>query len=178
MASLHLLDGTDLIDFTVPGIYTLGRDPVCDFVIDHASVTGKHAEVEYQPNFLQITDQNSTNGIRVNYADVLCQTLMDGDILEIGSVSYNVRGPELRPKNSRKEGIFPKETSVSSSLKLKVSHPTSDFDSQEVFESLELDRRPLVLFIERWKGSVVSLFLLLLGGLLVYFRLGSVGVGF
>jgi hypothetical protein len=65
---------------------TVGRSRDCDVVLDDAGVSRRHAELRPGPDGWTIADLGSTNGVRVNGAQVRgVQLLRSGDLLEIGS---------------------------------------------------------------------------------------------
>jgi two-component system, NtrC family, response regulator AtoC len=69
------------------GIVTIGRAPEVDLVLDHASVSRKHARVFVERGEIRIADLGSHNGTRVN-GDVLEDTrvLTTGDVVTVGDL--------------------------------------------------------------------------------------------
>jgi len=69
----------------------IGRDSTCEFPIDHASVSRRHArlyieaQIDRGPNVV-LQDLESTNGTLVNNQPVHRQTLSHGDRIHIGDV--------------------------------------------------------------------------------------------
>jgi pSer/pThr/pTyr-binding forkhead associated (FHA) protein len=74
-------------------LYSLGRDPACDFPLPSDVVSRRHAEIEWAPKGgFQIRDLRSKNGTLVNgerVEDVL--PLKDGDKLWLGPFSLQFR---------------------------------------------------------------------------------------
>jgi FHA domain len=65
------------------GINRVGRDPNCDFVISHPTISSIHCEIEVSNNGVLLRDCNSTNG-----------TFLNGDPLK--GEAWLARGQELR----------------------------------------------------------------------------------
>lgn len=65
---------------------TIGRLPECTVTLDDPSVSRRHARVQRNGDIFEITDLDSTNGVRVNGAPVANTALAHGDRLELGSV--------------------------------------------------------------------------------------------
>jgi hypothetical protein len=71
---------------------TVGRQPDCDLVLDHGSVSKKHATLKWDEKARRcsLTDHGSTNGTFLN-ASIRIQketVLKDGDILSFGEVQF------------------------------------------------------------------------------------------
>lgn len=47
---------------SVSGSITVGRDPVCEFVVDHPKVSGRHCQLRLVGNAIEVTDLGSSNG--------------------------------------------------------------------------------------------------------------------
>ena len=68
-----------------PGTAVIGRGAGCDVVLNHPSVSRKHAELVHLPGGgWRVRDLQSRNGTRVNELPVTEQTLYPGDLLQIG----------------------------------------------------------------------------------------------
>jgi len=81
----HVLERDDLV---------IGRDPACDLVIDHPTLSRRHARLRLGPP-MSIQDLGSTNGVRVsrrtaNGGDPVA--LEPGESFHIGGFSFNVVG--------------------------------------------------------------------------------------
>ena len=62
-----------------------GRHPDSDIVLDHGTVSRRHAEFRLMENHdVQIVDVGSLNGIYVNREPVKAATLIDGDEVQLG----------------------------------------------------------------------------------------------
>ncbi len=65
---------------------TVGRSRDCDVVLDDAGISRQHAELRPGPDGWTVADLGSTNGVRVNGAQVRgVQLLRSGDRVELGS---------------------------------------------------------------------------------------------
>lgn len=90
---------------TVSG-WEIGRDSSCDIAINHASVSGRHAQIIHQNGRWKIVNLVSTNGILINGQRKLSTYLADGDKVGLGTVDlvFNI------PKNSCKASHENKNT--------------------------------------------------------------------
>ncbi|HEY1636476.1 MAG TPA: DUF3662 and FHA domain-containing protein [Acidimicrobiales bacterium] len=75
------------------GPLVIGRLPECSVVLDDANVSRRHAELRRDGPDVVVVDLGSTNGTRVNGAQVRTQRLNDGDEITIGrsSLRFEVR---------------------------------------------------------------------------------------
>lgn len=97
MATLRSLDDQIRISIREGQRLLLGRLPSCDVQLEDGSVSSRHAQLKLEDSILQLHDLDSTNGTRINYAQVEGPTLvLDGDTIEFGNVTFTVDGPELR----------------------------------------------------------------------------------
>jgi hypothetical protein len=71
---------------------TVGRLPDCDLVLDHKSVSKRHAELRWDEKAKKCTvkDVGSTNGTFLNSSLLMRReaTLRDGDIISFGEVQF------------------------------------------------------------------------------------------
>jgi hypothetical protein len=82
--ALLLLDGRRLL--VAPGGALIGRSRDCDIVLDDAGVSRRHARLRPAGEAWTIEDLGSTNGVRVNGAQLRApRALQRGDRIEIGS---------------------------------------------------------------------------------------------
>src|SRR5207302_3911719 len=72
---------------------TIGRMPECSVVVEDANVSRRHAEVRRDGPDVVVSDLGSTNGTRVNGAQVRTRRLNDGDEITVGrtSLRFEVR---------------------------------------------------------------------------------------
>ena len=86
------------------GITRIGRAADNDVVINHASVSSHHCNLELGPDFVVVRDSESTNGTFINDQRVKEARLAPGQILRFGQVtatidwsSDQVTVPEVAP---------------------------------------------------------------------------------
>jgi hypothetical protein len=86
-ASLVMPDGSRI----VLGAETvdIGRLPECGIVLNDPNVSRRHAEVRRRGSDVVVVDLGSTNGTRVNGAQIRERVLQDGD--EVGVGTTNIR---------------------------------------------------------------------------------------
>jgi pSer/pThr/pTyr-binding forkhead associated (FHA) protein len=68
------------------GKVMVGRGPGVDFAIADDAMSSEHVAFELQGDGFRARDLGSTNGMRVNGAEVLMADLKHGDSIEIGNV--------------------------------------------------------------------------------------------
>ena len=74
-----------------PGTLVIGRAAGCDVVLNHPSVSRRHAELDRLPGGgWRVRDLKSRNGTRVNDMPVAEQTLHAGDLLQIGQFTLRL----------------------------------------------------------------------------------------
>jgi hypothetical protein len=90
-ASLVLPDGRRVT--MDDGPLTIGRLPECSVVVEDTNVSRRHAEVRRDGPDVVVVDLGSTNGTRVNGAQVRTRRLNDGDEITVGrtSLRFEVR---------------------------------------------------------------------------------------
>lgn len=72
----------------------IGRDPKCDIIIDHRSISGTHAKIVRGANkVFKIVDLKSANGIKVNGAPFSVKELNSGEMIELGHVRFRFCAP-------------------------------------------------------------------------------------
>lgn len=64
----------------------VGRDANNDIVLDDGSVSGSHAKIKLEGDDFFVFDLASTNGTRVNGADIVRHNLVDGEVVEFGKL--------------------------------------------------------------------------------------------
>ena len=91
-------------------VITLGRAPDNMIVLDDASVSGRHAQLQRSGDVYRVKDLGSTNGTRVNSETITEVTLRFGDRLRFGKVEARFEAdlvggaeplPELKPIEAR-----------------------------------------------------------------------------
>ena len=75
--------------------FTVGRDPECDLVLDHPTVSRRHAVIRMGPGTPTIEDQGSLVGVQVNGELVRRSPLEVGDQIAIGPYRIVFDGEDL-----------------------------------------------------------------------------------
>ena len=86
------------------GTNHVGRDPDCDFPIDHPTVSSNHCELVLSSEGVLIRDCGSTNGTFVNGDPVKEAWLLPGQTVNLGDVELFVESTEVNvaiPKYER-----------------------------------------------------------------------------
>jgi DNA-binding CsgD family transcriptional regulator len=68
----------------------LGRSSQCDLVVDHPSISRKHAEIRVRDNRLLVKDLQSSNGTYVDGQPIQATELSKGQVVRFGKVSFSV----------------------------------------------------------------------------------------
>ena len=71
-----------------PGRYSIGRHHDADILIDHPSVSNRHAEISLRSEGCFISDLMSTNGVLINGIAIQSEGICDGDVVSFGSVQW------------------------------------------------------------------------------------------
>lgn len=72
----------------------IGRGDDCHVIIDHRSISTKHAKIVRESNTVyKIVDLNSKNGVKVSGEDYRATHLKRGDIVELGHVKFRFVEP-------------------------------------------------------------------------------------
>jgi hypothetical protein len=100
MATLvfYLDDGSTMTHVLEGEATTVGRHPDSIVVLDFPSVSARHAVIDQRPDGWYITDQKSSNGTRVNGAEIEEARLQEGDRVGFGDVQavyYEGEAPEV-----------------------------------------------------------------------------------
>jgi pSer/pThr/pTyr-binding forkhead associated (FHA) protein len=92
-------------------VISIGRAEDHMVVLDDASVSGHHAEIEQTENGLILRDLGSTNGTKVNGSPVTEAVLNDGDQICFGSVLATIAA-SLSPKDQERSEPKAQESSL------------------------------------------------------------------
>lgn len=76
------------------GVNHVGRDPDCEFCIDHPTVSSRHCELSLSNDGVYLHDCNSTNGTFVNGEPVLEAWLDSGQTVHFGEVELFVENTD------------------------------------------------------------------------------------
>ncbi len=99
------------------GVTSIGRKPGNDVVLKDPSVSGYHAKIRFEDDAYFLYDFATTNGTRVNGKKIFRKRIGDGDIIEIGGITFvflSKRNPHLRQRGSTEPR--PKEGKMLQSL--------------------------------------------------------------
>ena len=77
------------------GLNHIGRNPECDFQIDHATVSSRHCELVLSTEGVLLRDCNSTNGTFVDCEPVKEAWLRTGQTVNLGDVKLLVESTEI-----------------------------------------------------------------------------------
>jgi ABC-type multidrug transport system ATPase subunit/ABC-type multidrug transport system permease subunit len=109
--------------------FTIGRDPECDLVLDHPTISLHHAVLSSDGAATTITDLGSAVGVRVNGAPVRRGRLQVGDQIAIGPYRIVFDGLELF------------ERAVAVGLALAASGVRVDVESGTILQPTDLQLR-------------------------------------
>lgn len=132
MATLHLVlssSGT-LRNFEVREGTAIGRIEGNSVVVDHPSVSRRHAVIERRNDDWWIVDLQSTNGVKVNGTQVSEARISAGDVLSVGSVDIQVKAAV--PVEFPDQSMFESGT---------VMRRISDFNDEFGLDSVAVDPR-------------------------------------
>jgi pSer/pThr/pTyr-binding forkhead associated (FHA) protein len=95
---LAIADGDDVVLVAVDRpVLHLGRSPSADIVIDHTTVSRRHAILSEEEEGTVLLDDRSANGVVLNGERVSRAVLRDGDQILLGEVALRyVEVPEAR----------------------------------------------------------------------------------
>ncbi len=68
--------------------FTIGRDQLCDLCLTSSYVSRRHARIEKQGKDYYLIDLDSTSGTYVNGRKIKSHILDNGDIIEVGDISF------------------------------------------------------------------------------------------
>ncbi|MCI0520101.1 MAG: FHA domain-containing protein [Chloroflexi bacterium] len=72
-------------------VVTLGRDPSCDYVIEDATVSARHARLFYRSGQWWVEDLHSTNGAFINEERLTAPlAAAHGDVLRCGQAALKI----------------------------------------------------------------------------------------
>jgi len=87
------------------GVNRIGRDPECEFQIEHSTISSLHCEIALSSDGVYVSDCQSTNGTFLNGDPIQEAWLMPGQELKLGDVELFVENtdatifiPEIKPE--------------------------------------------------------------------------------
>jgi len=90
------------------GVNRVGRDPECEFCIDHPTVSSVHCELALSKDGVYIRDCHSTNGTFINGEPVLEKWLDAGQEVRLGDVELLVESTDANVAIPKFEREHPK----------------------------------------------------------------------
>jgi pSer/pThr/pTyr-binding forkhead associated (FHA) protein len=73
------------------GTVLIGSSPTCNVVLDHPSISTRHARLTVNSEGLMVTDLRSQHGVFVNGVRVTAETsLRSGDLVTLGELVFGV----------------------------------------------------------------------------------------
>lgn len=78
----------DVVELTGP-VTVIGRDASADIQVQHPTVSRNHLQITFRDGRYLVTDLGSTNGTKINGAQVREGEIKHGDMLEAGDVSFS-----------------------------------------------------------------------------------------
>jgi hypothetical protein len=85
---------------------TLGRDPACEFQLEDALISARHARLSFHHNQWWLEDLNSTNGTFLGGVRLSTPTvLVSGDEMKCGETRIHVSFGEEGPLDQVKKGM-------------------------------------------------------------------------
>ncbi len=106
---------------------TLGRSSDNDVVLNDFSVSRRHAVVRREGANWVVSDQNSTNGIKVNGRFVTNAVLASGDVVTVGTFTLGVHEAALEPQQDSGKGV-----DVHSTVIRSIADFNRDFGLEQV----------------------------------------------
>ncbi|MBL8678402.1 MAG: FHA domain-containing protein [Myxococcales bacterium] len=82
---------------TKPKVVVLGRASDCDVVIDHPSVSGRHARMSWHGEKILLEDMSSSNGTFANGEKIDRVLIRAGDEVQLGQAVLSWADPGLKP---------------------------------------------------------------------------------
>jgi hypothetical protein len=92
------------------GVNRVGRDPECEFCLDHPTISTLHCELALSNDGVYIRDCQSTNGTFINGQPIMEAWLDAGQNLRLGDVELFVESTEANiaiPKFERPRQVLP-----------------------------------------------------------------------
>ncbi|KAL3813513.1 hypothetical protein ACJIZ3_014781 [Penstemon smallii] len=125
------------IDVNEKGAYMFGRVDLCDFVLDHPTISRFHAVLQFKNNGnAYLYDLGSTHGTFVNKSQVTKRVYVDlhvGDVIRFGHSSrlYIFQGPS---------DLMPPESDLKKLRNAKIRQETQDMEASLLRAKIEASR--------------------------------------
>jgi pSer/pThr/pTyr-binding forkhead associated (FHA) protein len=79
----------------VQPVVVVGRHTLVDLCLPYSDISRRHCRLEFVEGDWQVTDLESLNGVLVNGDRVQVASLRDHDVLQLGTMSFEVVQPHL-----------------------------------------------------------------------------------
>jgi len=107
------------------GVNHVGRDPACDFIVAHPSVSALHCELVLSNDGVMVHDCGSTNGTFVNGEGIREAWLRPGQTVQLGEVVLFVENTDIAIAIPQYERERPKPpVMLADGIILCARHPT------------------------------------------------------
>lgn len=159
MACLTVMDGPlkgQRISLDQP-LTRVGRREGNDWILQDASVSGSHCEVEKTERGFLLRDLGSTNGTKVNSEPVKDKTLFRNDIVQIGEVSVMIEGDDVPQTSMGDTAPIPRTTII-----IPQKRPSA-IETPKVFVKKSNTNKI-------WIAVIVLLLLVIVGFLVVFLK--------
>ena len=122
----------------------IGRDVRCDVMVNHHSVSRRHAEIVRLAEGYLFRDMGSKNGCFVNGQRVQESLLQEGDVVAVGDVQLNFEAPRRTevPVLQEAEHLSVSQLLSPEALPLDGGEPMGSADLPDSEEGTEVWRRP------------------------------------
>lgn len=124
-------------DVNEKGAYMFGRVDICDFVLEHPTISRFHAVLQFKSDGgAYLYDLGSTHGTFINKNEVKKRIYVDlhvGDVIRFGHSSrlYIFQGPSE---------LMPPESDLKSLWKVKIQHEMQDMEASLLRAKIEASR--------------------------------------
>ncbi len=133
----------------------VGREPVCDIIVNDRQVSRKHAKICFDNNQIKLSDLNSKNGTMLNGEYVVETTpLKDGDEIHIGLVQefLIVSSDATLPLGHSTQ------VEAGTSMKLFIDQKARRvwIGESEMIPALSVSQYKLLVYLYEHQGTVVT----------------------
>ncbi|MCL2492391.1 MAG: DUF3662 and FHA domain-containing protein [Coriobacteriia bacterium] len=88
-------------------LYTIGRKENCDIRLEDSAASRLHATLTFNDTNWVITDNESTNTTQINGQPITSKSLVDGDIITIGTTQFTYRLGEASDSTAEGTSAYP-----------------------------------------------------------------------
>ena len=134
---------------------TVGRGAQCDLVVDHASVSRRHARLQRRGEAWTVTDEQSRNGTTVNGVSVVTQRLRDQDRLMFGDVAFTFVEGEP-PASAAKPAPSPRRSAARDETMPQANIPAAATDVGAAWQAVRFAAFQPSITAETWLADLVE----------------------